>query len=58
MKQDFIILYSKHNETFHMKRSGTYKQVEVWAYDQIAEQEWEAFGIKVDGEDGWSEETA
>ena len=56
---DFLVCYRKHNETFQIEKSGTYKQVESWAYKQMEEKEWEAFGLRnMSDLDVWAEETA
>tara|TARA_R110000803_G_scaffold209564_1_gene279444 strand:- start:217 stop:393 length:177 start_codon:yes stop_codon:yes gene_type:complete len=58
MERDFIIAYtSEGGETFHIEKSGTYKQVESWAYLQKAERNWFAFGIK-DDFGNWAEDSA
>jgi hypothetical protein len=61
MERDFLICYNKYNETFHLERSGTYKEVESWAYKQMEENGWEAFGLRdMSDLDVWAseEETA
>jgi len=61
MERDFLIWYVKYGERFEWNRYGTYREVESWAYQQMEEKDWEAFGLRdMEDLDVWAceEETA
>ena len=48
-----------YDETYNIKRKGTYQEVESWAEEQMKSNEWDCFGIKEYGiVDRWAEEAA
>ena len=60
----YVILFKEWDHysgpTFSVKRTGSYQEVEKWAYEQKIKNAWKCFGIKEAGDIGWAvpEETA